>query len=94
MEQNDPVAHTASMSALQPRLPMRGAKPETSSFSQFVVRARVERSKQLLQSSTLDASQVSADAGWSLVPYSKLSRLLVPGVPRLGRQHSTESFDR
>jgi AraC-like DNA-binding protein len=40
-----------------------------TSFSQFVVRTRVERSKQLLQSSTLDASQVSAEAGWSSVPY-------------------------
>jgi AraC-like DNA-binding protein len=40
-----------------------------TSFSQFVVRTRVERSKQLLQSSTLDASQVSEEAGWSSVPY-------------------------
>jgi AraC-like DNA-binding protein len=40
-----------------------------TSFSEFVVRSRVERSKQLLQSTTLDASQVSAEAGWSSVSY-------------------------
>jgi AraC-like DNA-binding protein len=40
-----------------------------TSFSEFVLRTRVERSKQLLQSTTLDASQVSIEAGWSSVSY-------------------------
>jgi AraC-like DNA-binding protein len=40
-----------------------------TSFGEFVVRTRVERSKRLLRSTTLGMSQISAEAGWSSPSY-------------------------